>query len=151
MNNPLTRRSQIMTAFNDTKVETCREVVNKNGRIVAVPFRNLSASPPRLKVSNTRSVAHEVHRVHTLVHAGMLRKPLEPYSPAAARSRLMSQEYIPIYSNTSSIMIGDRQLKDNKQFLSMARSMLKRPEVMITTNPGIISEKTRWLKHKYLI
>jgi hypothetical protein len=43
------------------------------------------------------------------LHAGMIRKPLEPYHPNAARSRLPSPTIVMPYKNSSQIVIGDRR------------------------------------------
>ena len=43
------------------------------------------------------------------LHAGMIRKPLGPYNPNAARSRLPSPTIVMPYKNSSQIVIGDRR------------------------------------------
>ena len=135
-------------AFKDTKVETCRQVAVQKGHNVAVPFFNTSARQEQPKLTERKSVSHEVHMVRNTLHAGMEHKPLQRYSPLAERSRLRSNDFIVPYKNSSSIVIGDRRTKDKKQFLTMARIMLKRPSLPVTTNPGIISDQNRWRKYK---
>ena len=141
------KRSQIVTAFADSKVGTCMHVMAKNGHTVAVPFHSPN-SLDHPQQTERRSMSHEVHRVRNLHHAGMLQKPLQPYSPLAQRSRLKTQGFVVPYKNSSTVVIGDRRFKDRRQFLTMAQNMMKVPDVPLTTNPGIISEKNRWKKYK---
>ena len=48
-------------------------------------------------------------KVRNNLHAGMTRKPLEPYHPNAHRSRLPSPTIVMPYKNSSQIVIGDRR------------------------------------------
>lgn len=41
-------------------------------------------------------------------HAGMIKKPLEPYNPDAFRNRLPSPTIVMPHKNSSQIVIGDR-------------------------------------------
>jgi hypothetical protein len=50
-----------------------------------------------------------VFKVRPSLHAGMTRKPLEPYHPLAHRSRLPSPTVVMPYKNSSQIVIGDRR------------------------------------------
>ena len=51
----------------------------------------------------------DVFKVKPNVHAGMHRKPLEPYHPNAHRNRLTSPSVVMPYKNSSQIVIGDRR------------------------------------------
>ena len=48
-------------------------------------------------------------KVRSNLHAGMTKKPLEPYHPNAHRSRLTSPTVVMPYKNSSQIVIGDRR------------------------------------------
>ena len=85
--------------------------------------------------------------MRNFLHAGMLKKPLEPYSPNAHRSRLPSPTVIMPYKNSSSIMIGDRASENRRQFITSNTNSFNNPSLMNTSNGGIISEKTKWKKH----
>lgn len=49
------------------------------------------------------------YKVRNILHAGMVRKPLEPYHPNAHRSRLSEPTVVMPYKNSSQIVIGDRR------------------------------------------
>ena len=89
----------------------------------------------------------EAFKVRNFLHAGMLKKPLEPYSPNAHRSRLPSPTVIMPYKNSSSIMIGDRASENRRQFITSNTNSFNNPSLLNTSNGGIISEKTKWKKH----
>lgn len=134
--------------FKNTRVETCSHVVIKNGQAVAVAYPSTSTgtenkSSPKVSTEK-RSVSHDLYKVRKHLHAGMNKKPLEPYSPEAQRSRLKQEEFVLPYKNTSQIVIGDRGSKYKRHFVTTAQNLLKAPQVELSTNPGILSEKTKW-------
>ncbi|CAG9315356.1 unnamed protein product [Blepharisma stoltei] len=140
--------------FKNSRVDTCSHIIMKNGQAVAVPYMTSSPWNSRslycndLKSTEKRSLSHDVHRVRQNLHAGMHSKPLERYSPDAQRSRLKNDEFIIPYKNTSQIVIGDRSSKYKRHFLTTAQNLLKRPSIELSTNLGILSEKTKWIKYK---
>ena len=81
------------------------------------------------------------------LHAGMIKKPLEPYHPNAHRSRLPQPTVVMPYKNSSQIVIGDRSSYYKRQFVTMNQNHYCSPKREITSNTGIISEKTKMLKH----
>ena len=93
------------------------------------------------------SSKQDAFKVRNFLHAGMLKKPLEPYSPNAHRSRLPSPTVIMPYKNSSSIMIGDRSCENRRQFITSNTNNFHNPSMVSTSNGGIISEKTKWKKH----
>lgn len=135
--------------FKDSKVDTCSYVKVKHGQAVAVPYltpnnlRKKDASP-----TDKKSVSHEIHRVRNHLYAGMKNKPLEPYNPDAQRSRLKTEEFQIPYKNTSQIILGNRSSNYKKHFVTTAQNLLKPPKSILTTNPGILSEKAKWLRKK---
>ena len=78
------------------------------------------------------------------LHAGMPRKPLEPYSPFAHRSRLPTAGVVMPYRNASSIVIGDRSSDYKRQFATLNK--LNYPKHKLedaTTNPGILATQNK--------
>ncbi|CAG9335992.1 unnamed protein product [Blepharisma stoltei] len=139
--------------FKSSKVDSCSYVAMKNGQAVAVPYNTNSPTNKSLysnhpKLTEKRSLSHDVHKIRHHLHAGMTSKPLEPYSPDAQRSRLRSEDFVIPYKNTSQIIIGDRNSKYKRHFLTTAQNLLKKPILQMTTNLGILSEKTKWIKYK---
>lgn len=61
-------------------------------------------------ITNSTSIVtnRDVYKVRSNLHAGMIKKPLEPYHPLAHRSRLPSPTVVMPYKNSSQIVIGDR-------------------------------------------
>ena len=60
-------------------------------------------------MSHCNCVSRDVFKVRQNLHAGMPRKPLEPYHPNAHRSRLSSPTVVMPYKTSSQIVIGDRR------------------------------------------
>ena len=74
-------------------------------------FSNGAPKPVDLstkKSSETCSFSAAQFKVRDTMHAGMLKKPLEPYHPNSFRSRLPTATVVMPYKNSSSIVIGDR-------------------------------------------
>ena len=111
------------TYFKGTRVQTCSHVMVKNGKAVAVQFP-LEKTGWKAKNSfqNTkRSGEGKSHNGRTYsrrsdLHAGMLKKPLEPYHPNAKRSRLHQPTIVMPYKNSSSIVLGDRSSDIRRAF-----------------------------------
>ena len=49
-----------------------------------------------------------MYKVRPNLHAGMAKKPLEPYHPLAKRSRLAQPQVVMPYKNCSQVVLGDR-------------------------------------------
>ena len=88
----------------------------QNGKAVAVSFplektgwknKNSYANTKRSEEINSHNAATYKHRDD--LHAGMLIKPLEKYTPVAKRSRLPVPSVVMPYKNSSSIVLGDRR------------------------------------------
>lgn len=92
----------------------------KNGKAVALAFPQITKAgdPNKNRSSETTSMAAETFKVRPMLHAGMNRKPLGPYNPNAARSRLTSPTVVMPYKNSSQIVIGDRSSQNKRQFVS---------------------------------
>lgn len=122
----------------------------KNGQMVCVAFPNPNKKPVDTKKnasSEVTSMAHETFKVRPMLHAGMARKPLEPYHPNAHRSRLPSPTVIMPYKNSSQIVIGDRSSNYKRQFVTTTSNLFSSPKQAITANPGIVSEITKRQKN----
>ena len=95
--------------FNNTKVSTCSHIKRGNdGRAIAIPYplektgwkhpmshQNLNRS------SQVESLMRTTFSNKGFDHAGMVRKPLEPYNPNAKRSRLPIASIVMPYKNSS--------------------------------------------------
>jgi hypothetical protein len=77
----------------------------------------------------------------------MAKKPLEPYSMNAHRSRLPSPTVFMPYKNSSQIVIGDRSSFNKRQFVTSSGNFYAARPGQVTSNPGIISEITKRQKH----
>ena len=51
-----------------------------------------------------------MYKPRPVQHAGMLKKPLEPYNPNAFRSRLTKPTVMMPHKNASQFVIGDRNM-----------------------------------------
>ena len=126
------------------KVSSCKHVVASRAGRLAVPF----ASPQPVQDPAARvqfeSLSHGVHRLRRSLHAGMKTKPLEAYHPDAERSRLRSPDFVQPHKNTSQVQLGTTQA--SKQFISTAKNMMRRPVPFASTNPGIQSAATKWIR-----
>ena len=135
--------------YKDAKILSWSHVLVKNGQSVAVPFK--APAPPQdvhlRRSSETLSVAKDAHKVRNNLHAGMLSKPLEKYSPNAHRSRLPSPTVIMPYKNSSSIVIGDRSSEDRRLYVTSHKNTFNKNQNLNTSNGGIIAAKTKWRRH----
>ena len=80
----------------------------KNGKAVAVayPLEKTGWKHPNSyvntkKSSETESFARATYRQRSTLHAGMTKKPLEPYNPFSYRSRLPQPTVVMPYKNSS--------------------------------------------------
>ena len=74
-------------------------------------FKNGAPKPVDLnekKLQEVTSFSQEQYKPRDNLHAGMIKKPLEPYHPNAFRSRLPLPTVVMPYKNSSSVVIGDR-------------------------------------------
>ena len=111
-----TKMQKSANYFKGTRVQTCSHVIMQNGKAVAVSFplektgwknKNSYANTKR----STESISHNstTYKQRADLHAGMLTKPLESYTPLAQRSRLPVSSIVMPYKNSSSIVMGDRR------------------------------------------
>jgi len=90
--------------FKNTKITSCNSILSKNGQAVCMAFNNGAAKPVDLSTkrsSETCSLSAQQFKVRDTLHAGMLRKPLEPYHPNSFRSRLPQPTVVMPYKNSS--------------------------------------------------
>ena len=130
----------VVDAFNDTKVQSCREVKYNKGLMLAIGYTHpiKSEAAPKLDGSTVNNLTY-CNRIQS--HAGMLHKPLERYSPNANRSRMQSPQFSMPRYNDSQVEIGT-PIKRSK-FITMSQTHYKVPVHTFTTNQGIISERNR--------
>lgn len=145
-----TKVTNSAAVFQNTKITTCSKVLQKNGQAVALAFNHGAPKPVDIKSKSLQEVtalSQDQYKVRENLHAGMLKKPLEPYHPNAFRSRLPQPTVVMPYKNSSQIVIGDRSSYYKRQFVSTNQNTFVNPKQHDTVNPGIISEKTRRNKH----
>lgn len=105
------KRSTSAAMFQNTKVTSCSRILQKNGQNVCLAFQNGAAKPVDMnskRLPEVTSLSQDQFKVRDNLHAGMLKKPLEPYHPNAFRSRLPQPTVVMPYKNSSQIVIGDR-------------------------------------------
>jgi len=136
--------------FKNTKITSCSKILSKNGQAVCLAFNNGAAKPVDLstkKSSESQSFSAHHYKVRDTLHAGMLKKPLEPYHPNSFRSRLPQPTVVMPYKNSSSIVIGDRSTYNKRQFVSTNQNTFVKPKPFETGNSGIVAEQTSRWKH----
>jgi len=109
------------------------------------PFsqRNLSTK----RNSELVSLMRESFKPSKIIHAGMKKKPLVPYSPDSRRSRLSYDERVMPYFNQETLEIGDRSGYKSKTVFKTSYQTFMRPlHPFQSSNPGINSERTKWFK-----
>ena len=148
LHNKLEKSSPI---FANTKVASCSGVLMSNGLSVAMPFKTGNSTQRLIPVhahEKLVSVTHDQFKVRDNHHAGMIRKPLEPYHPLAYRSRLPSPTVVMPHKNSSQIIIGDRSFQDRNHYATIHKSMHHQPKAFETLNTGIIADLTARNKRK---
>ena len=136
--------------FKNTRITSCSKILAKNGQAVCLAFHNGAAKPIDLSTkrsSETQSFSAHQYKVRDTLHAGMLKKPLEPYHPNSFRSRLPQPTVVMPYKNSSSVVIGDRSTYNKRQFVSTNKNCFVNPKQFETNNSGIIAEQTARWKH----
>ena len=93
------------------------------------------------------SEARQAFQYRQHLHAGMRHKPLGPYQPSASRSRLKSETAPKQQKNVSTFTLGNPKMRPH--FVTMANAMIRKVKLPKTSNPGILSEHLRWMKHKF--
>ena len=136
--------------FKNTKVTSCSKILQKNGQAVCLAFNNGAPKPVDLnakRLSEVTALSQDQFKVRDNLHAGMLKKPLEPYHPNCFRSRLPQPTVVMPYKNSSQIVIGDRSTYYKRQFVSTNQNTFVTPKPFETNNPGIVASKTIRGKH----
>ena len=113
-------------------------------------FRNGAPKPVDLNTKRspeTASLSAEQFKVRDQLHAGMVKKPLEPYHPNSFRSRLPKPTVVMPYKNSSQIVIGDRSTYYKRQYVSTHMNTFVKRKPFETGNSGIIAETTNRWKH----
>lgn len=115
------KKANSAAMFKNTKITSCSKILQKNGQSVCVSFNNGAAKPVDLaskRLTEVTAFSQDQYKVRENLHAGMIKKPLEPYHPNAFRSRLPKPTVVMPYKNSSQIVIGDRSTFNKRQFVS---------------------------------
>ncbi|CAK89885.1 unnamed protein product (macronuclear) [Paramecium tetraurelia] len=137
--------------FKNTRVSSCSYVRMKQGNPEAVPFYEIANKTPaehETKSTYTTSSYADDYKVRPNLHVGSTNKLLEPYNTGSFRSRLPEPDAPILTKNASQIELGDRHFNVKRHFLSTAHNVygnFGKPGNI--TNPGILSEKTKWHHH----
>ena len=113
------KASESAAVFKNAKITSCSRILQKNGENVALAFNNGAGKPVDLnakRLPEVTSISQDQFKVRENLHAGMLKKPLEPYHPNAFRSRLPQPTVVMPYKNSSQIVIGDRSSHNKHHF-----------------------------------
>lgn len=96
--------------FQDNRIRSCSYVKEKSGGFVAVPFYDKRDDRTyNTKSEWKKSWNNDVHSNRAVEYAGIgLEKTLTNYHPNKARSKLLVQDFIPHYRNSSVIEVGNR-------------------------------------------
>ena len=110
--------------FRQTRISTCSHIKQDiHGRAIAVQFplektgwKNPASYQNMNKLTHNESLNTKQYRPRPMLHAGMTRKPLEPYNPNSYRSRLPVATIVMPYKNSSQVVIGDRTSQNKNHF-----------------------------------
>ncbi|KAM3128327.1 hypothetical protein pb186bvf_019570 [Paramecium bursaria] len=137
--------------FKGTRVSSCSYVRVKQGNAEAVPFYEVAdRTPPEheTKSTYTQSLYSDTYKVRPNLHVGSATKLLEPYHPEAFRNRLPIADAPILTKNASQVELGERHFNVKRHFLSTAANVYGNfGKFGNVTNPGILSEKTKWHHH----
>ena len=142
--------------FNNSLIESCSHIIVKNGQTLAVPFDIKNSKGKKLshfktiplKSSELMSIYRKDYSVKPIIHAGMLNKPLEPYSPSSYRNRLPNTEFVISHKNKSSYEIGSKSTFSRKQWISTYNDTFKTPKFLPICNTGILSDISKKIHKK---
>lgn len=138
--------------FQDNRIRSCSYVKDKGNNFVAVPFydkRNDKVYPTRSEWRKSWNAS--VYCNKQVEHAGIgIGKTLHAYHPHKNRNRLLIQDFIPPYRNSSVVELGDRNARDAKYWVTSYRNSFSgRPRVGDpTSHPGITAFRNRWDHHQ---
>ena len=76
----------------------------------------------------------DVFKQRGYLHAGLTKKPLEPYHPNSYRNRLYQPTFVRSYGNASQIVFGDRTNASKKHFVTTSQNYLNLPGFKSTDN-----------------
>ena len=116
--------------FARTKVGSCRYVILKNGKCIAIPFKITTINGRKLNDFNTvqeklftcKSTYMHDYLPRLNVHCGMRKKPLAPYNMNSLRSQLpLDSMFVGTISNKNSLELGEPKLINSKQWSSTYR------------------------------
>ncbi|CAD8098378.1 unnamed protein product [Paramecium primaurelia] len=137
--------------FKDTKVSSCSYVKMNKGNPEAIPFYEIANKTPaehETKSTYTTSTYADYYKVKPYLHVGSTNKLLEPYNTGSFRSRLPEPDAPILTKNASQVELGERHFNVKRHFLSTAHNVYGNfGKFGNVTNPGILSEKTKWHHH----
>lgn len=74
-------------------------------------------------------------------------KTLTNYHPNLQRSRLLGEDFLPPYRNSSVLELGKRDTRDDKHWTTTYRNHFTGRPKSISNHPGITAYKNKWDRH----
>ncbi|CAD8067162.1 unnamed protein product [Paramecium sonneborni] len=137
--------------FKDTRVNSCSYIQMKKGNPYAIPYyeiANKSQIDNQNKSTYITSTYNDDYKPKPNFHVGSEKKALQPYTMGSFRSRLPQPDAPILTKNASQVEIGDRHFNVKRHFLSTAHNVYGNfGKFGNISNPGILSEKTKWHHH----
>ena len=142
--------------FKNSKIESCSHILVKNGQTLAVPYDIRNSKGKKLshyktiplKSSELTSIYKKDYTLMPIVHAGMLNKPLVPYSPMSYRNRLPNYDFVICHKNKSSLEIGSKASGSRKQWVTNYKDSYTTPVFLPICNTGILSDISKKIHKK---
>lgn len=143
--------------FRTTRVNSCRKIVIRNGVPFALTFkiRNPKGEPMchfnyTFKDYPTgNSTYHDSYCLKKQqCHLSMKKKPLVPYNPLHPRNMLLDRTSFSAFRTMSDFYIGDSRLLNRKQWMTTYKDSFRSYPIKRISNPGIISDQTKRIRHK---
>jgi len=131
---------------------SCKRIMTQAGYVLAVPHYSAKKMASQQSSGSSKMATVSINRsdysVKNIVKTscGAKEKPLQPYKPNAHRSRLDQGTQINQGRNDSSIEFGDTA-QNIRRFVTNHKNYYRRFTDVISSNPAISAQKTRWFHH----
>ena len=135
--------------FSKTKVGSCRYILLKNGKCLAIPFKingrnNNIIDTSKDKIFTCKSTYMHDYLPRLNVHCGMRKKPLVPYNMNSLRSQLpIDSVFAGTISNRTSLELGEPKLINSKQWNSTYRETFRKLSNMPIFNVAVASMRAK--------
>jgi len=126
-----------------TKTYTCKRILAHAGEMLAVPHGSSQPRKKRVAAKADTSINHSDYNTRNIISTscGAKEKPLVPYNPNAPRSRLHQTAPARGWRNESQIIFGE---SDVRRFVTNHKNYYRGFSGIVSSNPAITAQKTRW-------